>query len=140
VGVVARTRFELAAVGFVVAGLAAAAIAILLDPLVSPILGLLSAAVSVATAIFVLQWLLELAAPATAPGVPAAEMPDWSRRRFLGTSLGVVAGAAMLGVVGRFLGQPSGTPAVATPVPDPISPAPPLPAGSDFNISGLSPS
>ncbi len=37
-GIVARNRFELAAVGFVVAGLSAAAIAILLDPLVNPVL------------------------------------------------------------------------------------------------------
>jgi len=58
----------------------------------------------VATASLVLRWLLGLAAPSAAPGVAAAEMPDWSRRRFLGTSLGVVAGAAMIGVVGRFLG------------------------------------
>ena len=138
-GVVARNRFELATVGFIVAGLGAAGIAILLDPLVSPILGLLSALASVATAILVLRWLLGLAAPVGDPAVPIAEMPDWSRRRFLGTSLGVVAGAAMLGVVGRFIGQPSATPTVATPIPDPLSPAPPLPTGSDFGISGLSP-
>ena len=138
-GVVARNRFELATVGFIVAGLAAAAIAILLDPLVNPVLGLLSALASVATAILVLRWLLGLAAPAGDPAVPMAEMPDWSRRRFLGTSLGVVAGAAMLGIVGRFIGQPSATPTVAIPIPDPLSPAPPLPPGSDFGISGLSP-
>ncbi len=138
-GVVARNRFELATVGFVVAGLAAAAIAILLDPLVNPVLGLLSALASVATAILVLRWLLGLAAPAGDPAVPMAEMPDWSRRRFLGTSLGVVAGAAMLGIVGRFIGQPSATPTVAIPIPDPLSSAPPLPPGSDFGISGLSP-
>ena len=138
-GVVARTRFELATVGFVVAGGGAAAIAILLDPLVSPVLALLSAVVSIATGILVLRWLLGLAAPAGDPVAPVAEMPDWSRRRFLGTSLGVIAGAAMVGVVGRFIGQPSGAPPVAIPIPDPLSPAPPLPTGSDFGISGLSP-
>jgi len=139
-GVVARNRFELATVGFIVAGLAAAGVAILLDPLVSPLLALLSAAASVATASLVLRWLLGLAAPSAAPGVAAAEMPDWSRRRFLGTSLGVVAGAAMIGVVGRFLGEPgSGTPAVATPLPKPVSPAPALPTGADLGVSGLSP-
>lgn len=138
-GVIARTRFEMAAVGFVVAGLAAAAIAILLDPLVSPLLALLSAVASVGAAIIVLRWLLGLAVPAPAPGGATAEMPDWSRRRFLGTSLGVVAGAAMIGVVGRFIGQPSGPPSVAIPIPEPVSPVPPLPTGADLGISGLSP-
>ncbi len=92
-----------------------------------------------ATGILVLRWLLGLAAPAGDPVAPMAEMPDWSRRRFLGTSLGVVAGAAMLGIVGRFIGQPSATPTVAIPIPDPLSSAPPLPPGGDFGISGLSP-
>ncbi len=46
-GIVARHRFGLAALGFAGAGVAALAVSVLLDPLVEPVLALLSAVVTV---------------------------------------------------------------------------------------------
>ncbi len=86
-GIVARHRFGLAALGFASAGVAALAVSVLLDPLVEPVIALLSAVVSVGLGLGVLRILLQLGSEPE-PGV--AEMPDFSRRRFIGTSLAVV--------------------------------------------------
>ena len=134
-GVVARTRFGLAALGFVAAGLGALAVSVLLDPLVAPIPALASTVATVGVGIGVLRWLMG--------GLPSdvAEMPDWSRRRFIGTSLGLAGVAVAGGVLGRWIGEqmrvaaPSDTP----PVPAPLHPAPELAAGTDLAISGLTP-
>ena len=138
-GVVARGRFSLAVLGFAAAGVGAMAIAILIDPLVEPFLAIVSTVVSVGVGIGVLRLLLTVAAvPADAP---TAEMPDWSRRRFLGTSIAVAGAAATSGVVGRWLAEQSrsGPPVGLTPVPSPVNPLPSLPAGTDLGIEGLSP-
>jgi DMSO/TMAO reductase YedYZ molybdopterin-dependent catalytic subunit len=135
-GVVARTRFGLAAAGFVVAGLGAMAVSVLLDPLVEPIPALASTAVSVGAGIGALRWLLRAGVPSQ-----AAEMPDWSRRRFIGTSLGVAGVAVAGGVLGRFFGEQTrvATPPDLTPIPGPVNPLPPLAAGTDLAIPGLGP-
>ena len=134
-GLVARTRFSLAALGFAAAGRGALAISILLDPLVEPIAGMASTTVTVGAGIAVLRWLT-----AELPG-DVAEMPDWSRRRFIGTSLGV-AGVAVAGVVlGRWVGEQMrvAAPVDVPPVPAPLNPAPELAAGTDLAIPGLAP-
>jgi DMSO/TMAO reductase YedYZ molybdopterin-dependent catalytic subunit len=139
-GIVARRRFGLAALGFAGAGLAAMAISVLLDPLVDPLLALVSTAASVGAGTAVL-WGLLAVAPREAAGAPVAEMPHWSRRRFIGTSL-AVAGVAVAGsLVGRAVlergrvEEPVGVP----PLPEPVDPVPALDPGAEYGIEGLSP-
>jgi DMSO/TMAO reductase YedYZ molybdopterin-dependent catalytic subunit len=137
-GIVARHRFGLAALGFAGAGIAAMAVSVLLDPLVAPIIALLSTAVSVGLGLVVLRLLLRLGAEPE-PGM--AEMPDFSRRRFIGTSLAVVGVAATSGLIGRVIGEGTraAPPTTIPPVPEPVSPAPPLAPGTELAVEGLSP-
>ena len=84
-GVLARYRRQLTTAGFgaiAVLGLFAS----LRDPLVDGLLALVAAVMGVMLAYLVLGWLLHLATPS---GV--AEMPNWDRRRFLGSSIGVAS-------------------------------------------------
>jgi DMSO/TMAO reductase YedYZ molybdopterin-dependent catalytic subunit len=136
-GIVARHRFGLAVIGFAAAGTAAMAISVLLDPLVEPVLAVLSAAVSVGVAAFVLRFLLDLAPRPE----PEAEMPDWSRRRFIGTSLAVAGVAVAGGLTGRLLGgrEPVATPTDVPPLPDPVDPLPDLAAATSLGVDGVSP-
>ncbi|HEX9739002.1 MAG TPA: molybdopterin-dependent oxidoreductase, partial [Candidatus Limnocylindria bacterium] len=82
-----------------------------------------------------LRWLLGTATPLV------VEMPDWSRRRFIGTSLGVAGVAVAGGVLGRWIGEQTrvATPVDITPVPGPLNPLPALGAGTDLGISGVTP-
>jgi DMSO/TMAO reductase YedYZ molybdopterin-dependent catalytic subunit len=134
-GVVARHRFGLAVAGFAGAGLGAMAISILLDPLVDPLLAIISTVVSVGVGVVVLRALLALAT------VPDAEpeMPDWSRRRFLGTSLAVAGVAVSAGVVGRLLGEGTrvAEPVDVPPIPEPVTPLPDLPPAAELGLDGL---
>jgi DMSO/TMAO reductase YedYZ molybdopterin-dependent catalytic subunit len=135
-GIVARTRPRVAAAGFAVGG-ALALYAALQDPLVDPLLSLLTVLSSVAVALWVLRALLSLAARTR----PAAEMPDWGRRRFIGTSLAVAGVAVGSGLIGRTLlsnGRGSQGTALA-PIPKPIETAPPLPSGASLDVAGVSP-
>ncbi len=138
-GIVARHRFTLAAFGFAGAGLAAMAISVLLDPLIEPLIALISATASVGVGLVVLRALLALATP-DEPGA-LAEMPDWSRRRFIGTSLAVVGVAATSGLIGRWIGEGAraAPPATITPVPGAVNPVPTLPVGSELAVDGLTP-
>ncbi|HJT63365.1 MAG TPA: molybdopterin-dependent oxidoreductase [Candidatus Limnocylindria bacterium] len=136
-GVVARRRFGWAALGFAGAGLAAMAVSVLLDPLVDPALALLSAVVSVGVGIGALGGLMRLATPYE----PVAEMPDWSRRRFIGTSVAVAGVAVTSGLVGRVIGEQGrvAVPVDVPPVPEPVDPLPALAPGTDLGVGGLSP-
>jgi DMSO/TMAO reductase YedYZ molybdopterin-dependent catalytic subunit len=136
-GIVARHRFGLAVVGFAAAGLGAMALSVLLDPLVDPLLAIISTVVSVGLGVVVLRALLALAT------VPDAEpeMPDWSRRRFLGTSLAVAGVAVSAGVVGRLLGEGTRVagPVDVPPIPEPVTQLPELPPAAELGLDGLSP-
>ena len=61
------------------------------DPLVDGLLALVAAVVGVTAAYVVIGWLLRLATPSG-----EAQMPDWGRRRFIGSAIAVAAG----GIVG----------------------------------------
>ena len=99
-GVLARTRPGLARIGFTAGGLLALG-AGLRDPLSEPVTTLLVAGAAVGVAI----WRAVLAASigGRAESPPAAEMPAWGRRRFIGASIAVVGLAATSGVLGRTL-------------------------------------
>jgi DMSO/TMAO reductase YedYZ molybdopterin-dependent catalytic subunit len=131
-GVLARHRRALATAGFAVAALAATAASVR-DPLVEPILAVISGVLGALLAAAVLTLLMDRGPAAK------AEMPDWSRRRFIGTSLAVGGTAVAAGFVGRMLLDAGRvTPAVAAPLPSPASVAPPLPAGAELGVAGLS--
>jgi DMSO/TMAO reductase YedYZ molybdopterin-dependent catalytic subunit len=131
-GVLARHRRALATAGFAVAALAATAASVR-DPLVEPILAVISGVLGALLAAAVLALLMDRGPAAK------AEMPDWSRRRFIGTSLAVGGTAVAAGFVGRMLLDAGRvTPAVAAPLPSPASVAPPLPAGAELGVAGLS--
>ncbi|HET9498425.1 MAG TPA: molybdopterin-dependent oxidoreductase [Candidatus Limnocylindria bacterium] len=137
-GIVARRRFGWAALGFAGAGLAALGVSVLLDPLVDPALAVLSAAISVGVGIGVLGGLLRLATPHES----VAEMPDWSRRRFIGTSVAVAGVAVTSGLLGRVIGEQgrvAAPPVDVPPVPEPVDPLPALSSGTDLGVEGLSP-
>ncbi len=133
-GVLARFHRSWTTLGFAaiaVLGLFAS----LRDPLVDPLLALLAAVLGVGVAYGVIGWLLRLATPS---GV--AEMPDWDRRRFLGSSIGVASLALLGGGVGRVLlnSRADAAPAGAD-IPAAVDPVGALPAGAELAVAGITP-
>ncbi len=138
IGVLARTRPGTARILIALGGILALG-AGLRDPLASPLTTLIVAAAAVGIAILVLGRLMRLAAERGAP--PAAEMPDWGRRRFLGTSIAVVGVAAASGLAGRTLldrGRLNAVPQGGA-IPAPVETAPALPAGAALDVPELTP-
>ncbi|HTI29518.1 MAG TPA: molybdopterin-dependent oxidoreductase [Methylomirabilota bacterium] len=134
-GILARYHRSWTTAGFTgiaVLGLLAS----LRDPLVDGLLALIAAVVGVAVAYNVIGWLLRLATPSG----DEAEMPDWGRRRFIGTSVGVAALAVAGGGVGRILLN-SRADAAPTPgsIPPAVDPVPPLAAGTKLDVDGITP-
>lgn len=117
-----------------------------------PELGQLAAAAPIASflvGIAVFPWLHRLAletyagkaASASGAGgvgeARSAGTTDASRRRFLGSSLGVVAGAGVAGLTGQAFAGPDIQASRATIAPfSPATKAPPLPTGADFAANG----
>ena len=138
IGVLARTRPGLARIAIALGGILALG-AGLRDPLAEPITTLIVAAGAVAVAMWLLGRLMRLAVELGTP--PVAEMPDWGRRRFLGTSVAVVGVAAASGLVGRMLldrGRLNAVPQGGT-IPAPVETAPALPAGVSLDVPELTP-
>ena len=92
-GIVAQRRFQVAASGFGLAGILGFAAA-LSDPLATPAVAILAAAVAVGAGVLVLAWLVSSA------GAPTV-MPDWGRRGFLIRAGAIGVASAVAGVVGR---------------------------------------
>jgi DMSO/TMAO reductase YedYZ molybdopterin-dependent catalytic subunit len=148
-GVLARRRFELGAAGFVAFGIVGF-VAALGDPVASPSMVAVAAAVSVGTGLWILDWLPRTAltrAPgrdaSRSAGAPVAQMPDWSRRAFLIRTAGVGVAAAVGGFAGRALLDRQRFPpaAAGAALPPPAETVPPLSAGTDLSptIPGLTP-
>ena len=121
------------------AGFAAIAVvglfASLRDSLVDSVLAVAAAALGVAVAYVVIGWLLRLATPSG-----EAEMPDWGRRRFIGTSIGVASLAVVGGGVGRLLlNRRAESAPIATSIPPAVDPVAALPAGAMLTVDGISP-
>ena len=138
IGVLARTRPGRARILIALGGILALG-AGLRDPLAEPITTLIVAAAAVGVATWLLGWLLRLAAEGESR--PVAEMPDWGRRRFLGTSIAVVGVAAASGLVGRTLldrGRLNAVPQGGS-IPAPVETASPLPTGASLDVPELSP-
>ncbi len=101
-GVLARSRHQLAAVGFAGFGVIGF-LASLGDPLANPSIAAVGTAIAVGTGLWILGWLLGPSPVAVGPGDRPAQMPDWSRRSFLIRAGGISVGAVFAGVAGRFL-------------------------------------
>jgi DMSO/TMAO reductase YedYZ molybdopterin-dependent catalytic subunit len=130
------------------AGLAVFTAVGLLAALTRPTSGLLAAVpvlVGAAAGAFVLKWLAQAATAALSPAPPAGgqpPVPQPGRRRFLVTGSAAVAVAGASALIGARLAAPSSAVVRARDTlrfPAPAHPAPPLPAGADLGIAGLSP-
>ena len=137
-GILARNRPWVVPLGAGAFGILAL-FAGLKDPLAEPITTLIVVAAAVLIAIYAMRWLLGLAAEEAAG--PRAEMPAWGRRRFLGTSIGVIGVAVASGVVGRSLLERGRQNAIAQAgtLPEPTATAPPLPEGAELAVDGITP-
>ncbi len=146
-GVIARTRRSVAEVAFAAFGVAGL-LAALAEPLVDPLLAVVTAAIAIGGSIQALRWLLgrlERAA-AGAPGGGrdrTGSMPDWGRRGFLVRAGGLAFGSLVVAAAGRRMletrpGGESGTGTVPA-LPHPETTAPPLPAGASLDVPGITP-
>ena len=110
-------------------------LASLRDPLVDGLMALVAAILGVVVAYNLIGWLLKLATPSA-----EAEMPDWGRRRFIGSSVGVAAVALAGGGVGRMLlnSRAEAAPTAAT-IPPAVDPVPALPTGAKLAVDGITP-
>jgi len=145
-GILARRRLRNGAALFVAFGIVAA-LAGLRDPLAEPLLALAGPALAVATGLAVLRGLAVLAggtadtSRAVTPASPVVSMPDWDRRRFLIASAGTIGAAVAAGVVGRRLVDARHGEEVVTVsrLPAALQPAPPLDAGEELAVAGITP-
>lgn len=134
-GIVGRSRPTLGEWGFVAFG-ALGLYAALQDAQVDPLLATIAAVATVVVAIVVLRRLLDAAARPE----PGAEMPDWSRRRFIGTSLTVAGVAALGGGLGRvLLEREHAQRASLPPLPAPVASAGTPAAAASLDIAGITP-
>ena len=131
-GLLARDRRGWGSIGFgaiALLGLYAS----LQDPLVDPLLAVLAAVLGLAVALVILDRLLRLAAA----GSPV-EMPDWGRRRFIGSSIGLTALAVAGGGLGRILlsSRAEAAPTAGN-IPPAVEPAGALPDGAELAVDGI---
>src|SRR3954451_18737780 len=144
-GIVARRRYEIAAIAFVAFGVVGF-LAALGAPLAEPAIAAVATAVSIGSGLLVLGWLLDhsVAPAVTVTGSAAtARMPDWSRRDFMIRASSVGVGAVALGVVGRNLLERQRTPPASSgpAIPPASVTVPGFGADADFstNVPGLAP-
>ena len=141
IGLVGKRDVRIAYGAFVVAGVVGLVL-ILQDPLEDVFSAFVTIAAAVGAGIAMFMWLsasLLPVLPAPKGRQPAAGV-SLPRRGFLVIAGTFVAVGAVLSVVGRILGAqspaPTGTPVA---VPPPQQTAPPLPAGAEFDIDGITP-
>jgi DMSO/TMAO reductase YedYZ molybdopterin-dependent catalytic subunit len=140
-GMIAVRRFAAAALGFAAFGILGF-LAALGDPLVSPGVVAVQAAVSVGLAVQTLSWLLASAAQASAGDAATAGSSDPARRSFLLRAGAAGLGALVAGIVGRSLLDRSRTaPITSADLPPASEVVPPLAAGADLapTTPGLTP-
>jgi DMSO/TMAO reductase YedYZ molybdopterin-dependent catalytic subunit len=150
VGLVARRDVRLGYLGFVAFG-AVATVLLLRDPLEDMLTAALTVGPAVAAGIAMLSWLgnmlraVNRRPPTTAGEEPAATTSTpvgkpIARRAFLGIAAMFVAVGGVLTVIGRFLGgQVPGVAAMPDSIPAPRETVPPMPAGAELAIAGLTP-
>lgn len=135
-GVVAARGWWIGAAGFGIVA-AAAGLASLRDPLVDPLLAIVTVLLAGGAA----AWSLRRLSGLGVADEPVGEMPAWGRRRFLGSAVALGGLALVGGGVGRCLlerrqqGAPSAGPRG---LPAPALAAPPLPVEM-IAVEGISP-
>lgn len=141
-GLVARRDLRLAMVGFLAFGL----VAFLLlqrDPLAGVPVSAITAGMAVAAGISVLSWLsaalFSRARSAASAAEPLASSRAMGRRGFVGLAATFVAVGSVLALIGRYLGSQGGRVSAPISIPSPGQSLPPVPAGTDFGIAGLTP-
>jgi DMSO/TMAO reductase YedYZ molybdopterin-dependent catalytic subunit len=106
IGILARSEMGMASIGFALFGVVGF-LTTLRDPLSSAAISAVVAAISVASGIWVLGWLIgprRAKVPARVVGpTTALTMPDWSRRSFLVRAGGVTVAGVVAGLAGRAL-------------------------------------
>ncbi len=134
-GLLARRHADWAAAGFATVGLLAL-VASLMNPLNDRLLAIGVTGAAVAAAVWVLRRLLAAAVPRRRE----AEMPDWARRRFIGTSLAVAGGAVVAGSIGRLLLDREQAQAASVPaLPKPSASLPALKPDVSLDVAGITP-
>jgi DMSO/TMAO reductase YedYZ molybdopterin-dependent catalytic subunit len=134
-GLLAARSLTLARLGLAALGLLVL-VAAIRDPFVDPFLSVVSAVLAVGVA----TWMLGVLLPARVRRRRTEPMPDFDRRRFLGTSLAIAGAAAVGGIVGRVLLERRATAALEVPpVPSPAQPGPTLPPGAELAVPGITP-
>jgi DMSO/TMAO reductase YedYZ molybdopterin-dependent catalytic subunit len=138
-GVAARRRFAILAIGFGLAGVVAA-VAALSDPQASPLLAVLSPGVAVVAGIQTVSWLVGSSSRPEPTEFPAGGMPDWSRRGFVLKAGGLAVAAVASGLVGRMLldRQRQSTAHAATTL-QPASETASTPPGAELPVQGITP-
>jgi len=147
-GLLARRDLRIALGGFLIFGIAGFGL-ILQDALATPYTAAVAVVPAVLVGMFVITWFADLltpggtraglaAAAATGSGGTAQAMP---RRNFVALGVLALAAGGVLAVVSRFIGGSSSDVALTPPasIPPAQGTAPPIPAGADFDIAGLSP-
>lgn len=156
-GAAGRSKFDNASRAFVAVGIVAFA-ATAIQPLSSPALAALDAAVATAAAIGALRLLYaeagfvppvsfsvfgpaEDAGPAISTSGPRSVGLAWSRRRFMARSLELAVGALAAGILGRLLldRQHPGSAPVSATLPAPAATVPPLAAAESLSAPGITP-
>jgi DMSO/TMAO reductase YedYZ molybdopterin-dependent catalytic subunit len=128
-GILATRRFALGAAGFAIFGVVGF-LAALGEPLASPALVAVQAAVATAVAIQALSWLLGRLRTTEDEGT---SIPDPARRSFLLRTGAVGIGALAAGAFGRTaIAANTSSPTPSTPLPPPVDVAAPLPSGTDL--------
>ena len=128
-GILATRRFALGAAGFAIFGVVGF-LAALGEPLASPALVAVQAAVATAVAIQALSWLLGRLRTTEDEGT---SIPDPARRSFLLRTGAVGIGALVAGAFGRTaIAANTSSPTPSTPLPPPVDVAAPLPSGTDL--------
>jgi DMSO/TMAO reductase YedYZ molybdopterin-dependent catalytic subunit len=133
-GMLARYHRPWTTAGFVAIA-ALGLFASLRDPLVDSLLAVVAAVVGVTVAYTVIRWLLKLTTPRG-----EAQMPDWGRRRFIGTAVAVGAAGIAGGSIGRLLlnARAEAAPTAAS-IPSAVDPVAALPAGAKLAVQGITP-
>ncbi len=143
-GILGARRRWLGAAILIAFGVLAGAAA-LRDPLASPSLAVVNAAIAVSAGLIALFGLLSLASGPARPAGDGTEIDwntaEWTRRRFLIASAGTLGGVIVVGGTGRYLidGEHADAIVSSTKIPAPLQAVPPLTADQVLGVPGITP-
>ncbi len=114
------------------------------DPLAGPIAAAATVVAAAGAGIATLSWLARMSGRPQPDPVAAEESGGWvrgalARRSFLAAGATLVAAGGVVTLLGRYLGTQLTSDGPPIAIPSPSATLPPVPAGADFGIAGLSP-